>query len=78
MHKKGARLCKNLLQPLADVVSINRRQNIRKRELVQLSYCENWAPWSWATPTAPIVGGQDQDKVMFMYLKGNTVRHLTV
>ena len=71
MHKKGARLRKILLQPLADIVSINRKTKIFVKELVQLSYCKNWAPRSWATSTAPIVGGQDQDKVMFMYLRGN-------
>ena len=35
--------------------------------MVQLSYCKILAPRSWATLTTPIVGGQDQDKVMVMY-----------
>ena len=32
-----------------------------------MSYCKIVVPRSWATLTAPIVGGQDQDKVMVMY-----------
>ena len=50
---------------------INRKTKTFVKEFVQLSYCKNLAPRSWATSTAPIVGGQDQDKVMFMYLRGN-------
>ena len=51
MHKKGARLRKNLLQPLTDVVSINRRQNIRKRigTIVLLGKL-----------SAPVVGNSDR------------------